>query len=131
MGAHAASPPSGVYVAGTFIPGNVQINVPPGCVMTDARYFEKPDEYIPERWEEWSEGVKDKRAFFPFGYGAHSCVGRQLALNELRIVLATVVQKWDVVLGEQYSENQWEKDWKDHALLEIGKLWVKFVPRSP
>ncbi|CZS99910.1 related to pisatin demethylase cytochrome P450 [Rhynchosporium agropyri] len=129
MGAYAASPPLGVYVAETFIPGNVQINVPPGAVMTDPRYFEKPEEYIPERWEEWSEGVKDRRAFFPFGYGVHSCVERQLALNELRMVLATVVQRWDVVLGEQYSEEKWKLDWKDHALLEIGELWVKFVPR--
>ncbi|KAG4441033.1 hypothetical protein IFR05_003488 [Cadophora sp. M221] len=130
MGAHAASPPSGVHVAGTFIPGNIQVSVPPCALMTDPRYFEKPDEYIPERWGDWDEGVKDRRAFFPFGYGVHSCVGRQLALNELRAALATVMGRWDIVLGEKYDDEKWKEGLKDHAVLQVGELWVRFVPRG-
>ncbi|KAH7360828.1 cytochrome P450 [Rhexocercosporidium sp. MPI-PUGE-AT-0058] len=130
MGPHAASPASGVYVAGTFIPGNMQISIPPIALMTDPRYFEKPDEYIPERWGDWDEGVKDRRAFVPFGYGVHSCVGRQLALNELRTALAAVVERWDIVLGEKYDEEEWKKGLKDHAVAQVGELWVRFVPRA-
>ncbi len=127
MGVHAASPPSGLTICDTFIPGNVQIVIPNIALMKDPRYFEKPDEFIPERWCEWAEGVKDRRAFIPFGYGVHACVGRQLALNELRAVIANVVWRWDVVLGERYREEAWEQAWKDHGLLQIGELWVKFV----
>lgn len=130
MGAHAATPPSGVYIDSTFIPGNIQISVPPIALMTDPRYFSNPDEYIPERWLDWHEGIKDRRAFFPFGYGVHSCVGRQLALNEMRAVLASVVQKWDIVLGEKYDELEWKKGVRDHAVLQVGDLWVKFMPRQ-
>ncbi|PVH69841.1 cytochrome P450, partial [Cadophora sp. DSE1049] len=130
MGAHAATRPSGVYVDSTFIPGNIQISVPPIALMTDPRYFAKPDEYVPERWLDWHEGIKDRRAFFPFGYGVHSCVGRQLALNELRAVLADVVQRWDMVLGERYDEGEWKAGLRDHAVLQVGGLWVKFVPRA-
>ncbi|KAL2074673.1 hypothetical protein VTL71DRAFT_8452 [Oculimacula yallundae] len=130
LGSHAASPPLGLYVAGTFIPGNVQIDVPHGALMVDPRYFEKPLEYIPERWTDWSDGVKDRRAFIPFGYGAHSCVGKQLALNELRTILTNVVKRWDVVLGEKYNEQKWNEGIKDYGVLEIGELWIKFVPRA-
>ena len=130
MGAHAATPPSGVYIDSTFIPGNMQISVPPIALMTDPRYFSNPDEYIPERWLDWHEGIRDRRAFFPFGYGVHSCVGRQLALNEMRAVLASVVQKWDIVLGEKYDELEWKKGVRDHAVLQVGDLWVKFVRRQ-
>lgn len=108
----------------------MQVDVPSLALMTDPRYFEKPDEYIPERWVDWIEGVKDKRAFFPFGYGAHSCVGRQLALNELRAVLAVVCQRWDVILGEKHDEDTWKKGWKEHGSLQVGELWVRFIPRA-
>lgn len=130
-GAYAASPPSGLTVAGTFIPGNVQIFVSPHGLMTDERYFAKAHMYIPERWtDEWPEGVKDRRAYIPFSYGAHSCVGRQLALNEMRLIIATIVKKWDLVLSEKYDEVVWKEAFRDHAILKIGSLWLNFVPRT-
>lgn len=129
-GIYAGTYPQGVTVAGTFIPGNVQVMIPHLALMTDERYFPKGWEFIPERWTgEWSEGVRERRAFIPFGYGVHSCVGKQLALNEMRLTLAMVVKEFDVMLGESYDEERWEAEWKDHAVLQIGKLWVHFVKR--
>lgn len=129
-GVYAGTYPQGVEVAGTFIPGNVQVMVPHLAVMTDERYFPKGWEFIPERWTgEWSEGVKERKAFIPFGYGVHSCVGKQLALNEMRLTIAMVVKEFDIVLGESYNERTWEDEWKDRTVLQIGKLWVHFVKR--
>ncbi|KAE9378959.1 cytochrome P450 [Stipitochalara longipes BDJ] len=129
-GAYAGTYPQGVEVAGKFVPGNVQITIPHLALMTDERYFTKGWDFIPERWTgEWSEGVKERRAFIPFGYGAHSCVGKQLALNEMRLTIARVVGEFDIALGDSYDEKTWEDEWKDHAVLQVGKLWVHFVPR--
>ncbi|KAE8441592.1 hypothetical protein EG329_004641 [Mollisiaceae sp. DMI_Dod_QoI] len=137
-GIYAATPPSGITfpVFGNreekvFIPGNVQVMIPHLALMTDERYFPKGNEFIPERWSgEWDEGVLDRRAFIPFGYGAHSCVGKQLALNEMRVALASLVREWDVVLGERYDENKWREGLKDYHVMKVGDLWGKFVPRA-
>jgi cytochrome P450 len=130
-GSYAGTYPQGVEVAGKFIPGNVQVMVPHLALMTDERYFTKGWMFIPERWtEEWSDGVKERKAFIPFGYGAHSCVGKQLALNEMRPTIARVVREFDIVLGDNYDEKIWEEEWKDHAVLQVGKLWVHFVKRT-
>lgn len=130
-GVYAGTYPQGVEVAGTFIPGNIQVSVPHLVLMTDERYFPKGWEFIPERWTgEWNGGVKERRAFIPFGYGVHSCVGKQLALNEMRLTIAKVVSEFDVVLGEKYDEDRWNADWKDHAVLQIGSLWVRFISRK-
>lgn len=130
-GVYAGTYPQGVEVAGQFIPGNVQVMVPHLALMTDERYFPKGKEFIPERWTgEWSMGVQERKAFIPFGYGVHSCVGKQLALNEMRLMIAMVVKEFDIVLGENYEEETWEKEWRDCAVLQIGKLWVNFVKRS-
>lgn len=129
-GSYAASPPSGLTISGTFVPGNVQISILPHGLMTDERYFDKGQSYIPERWtNEWPEGVKDRRAYIPFGYGVHSCVGRQLALSEMRLVIATIVKRWEASLSEKYDEENWKMHLKDHAILKIGPLWLNFVPR--
>lgn len=36
---------------------------------TDARYFERPDEFIPERWTSKPHLVRRSAAFFPFSLG--------------------------------------------------------------
>jgi cytochrome P450 len=130
-GVYAATYPQGVEVAGKFVPGNVQVMVPHLALMTDERYFSRGWDFIPERWtEEWRDGVKERKAFIPFGYGVHSCVGKQLALNEMRLTIATVVRDFDIVLGGSYDEEMWEREWKDHSGIQIGKLWVHFVKRK-
>jgi cytochrome P450 len=130
-GAYAATPPSGVQVAGTSIPGNTQVIVSHLGLMTDERYFPKGEEFIPERWTgELDEGIVERKAFVPFGYGLHSCVGKQLALNEMKLGIASVVRQFDVVLGESYSEDVWQEEWKDYAVLQVGALPVKFLGRA-
>jgi len=80
----AAAPPSGLSLSvfrdsekKSFIPRNVQVMIPHLALRTDVRYFPRGREFIPERWTgEWRDGVRDRRAFIPFGYGVHNCVGQ-------------------------------------------------------
>jgi cytochrome P450 len=76
--------------------------------------YEKALEFIPERWGEKSEMVRDKGVFVPFSIGEfpirnclhwelqltivgpYGCVGKQLALMELRNVIARIVTEFDV-----------------------------------
>ena len=46
--------------------------VVPHAMHLDERYFERPTEFIPERWlaDGRPELVKDKRAFAPFTIGS-------------------------------------------------------------
>ena len=120
-GIQATTSPGGVEIGGVNFPGNIQVQIPHIVLMTDERYFPRPEEFIPERWtEERYDLLLDRRAFIPFGYGVHSCVGKQLALNEMRLVLARVVKEFDVVKGESYDEEVFRKEWKDYAIAKIG-----------
>ncbi|WP_157246733.1 cytochrome P450 [Nonomuraea typhae] len=59
----------------------------------DARAFPDPDLFLPERWTgEAAPG------YFPFGFGPHSCIGRALALLEMKLVLTRIMQRCPVVL---------------------------------
>jgi cytochrome P450 len=65
-------------------------------VHRDPRWFSEPDKFIPERW--LSEEIKNlpKYAYFPFGGGPRICIGNAFAEMEANLVLATILQKYDV-----------------------------------
>ncbi|TAQ90512.1 hypothetical protein B7494_g1212 [Chlorociboria aeruginascens] len=129
-GAMAATPPQGLDLNGTFIPGNIQIQVPHSVVMTDERYFPRGEEYIPERWTgERPDLLLDRRAFIPFGYGVHSCVGKPLAMNEMRLVISRLSREFDVTTGESYDQAKFEEDWMDFVVVKLGVLPLKFTLR--
>jgi len=87
-GVSASVAEGGVEINGVFIPAGTEVTVPHLVVMTDERYFPRGMEFWPERWLLGEEGVKEKKAFIPFGYGLHSCVGKQLAMNESMLILS-------------------------------------------
>ncbi len=57
--------------------------------------------FKPERWlrDNGQRGVANPRSFMPFGSGPRLCPGRSLALLEMKMVLAMVVQHFEVVPG--------------------------------
>jgi cytochrome P450 len=60
----------------------------------DARYFDDPEAFRPERW---LDGLQDRLppgAYFPFSAGPRRCIGEAFALLEAAIVIATLAQKF-------------------------------------
>ena len=63
-------------------------------VHRDARWFDAPLEFRPERWENGLAKQLPRFAYFPFGGGPRQCIGNTFALMESSIVLATVGQRF-------------------------------------
>jgi cytochrome P450 len=87
--------------------------VPPGTgiagvtwiVHRDKRWYEKPEEFLPERWEGDLLKRIPRFAYFPFGFGARQCIGNAFALMEAALVLATLAQRFRFVpLADQTVE---------------------------
>lgn len=99
--------------------------------MTDPRYFPRGEEFIPERWLDGNEKLlRDRKAFIPWSYGAHSCPGKHFALNEQRVVIGRIVWAFDLEFGEGYSDEVFEDELMAYALLKVGSLEMKFLPRN-
>jgi cytochrome P450 len=60
----------------------------------DARYFDDPEVFRPERWLDGLENRLPAGAYFPFGDGPRRCIGQGFALLELGMVIATVAQRF-------------------------------------
>jgi cytochrome P450 len=60
----------------------------------DARWFDAPEEFLPERWEDGLAKRLPRFAYFPFGGGPRQCIGNTFALMEATLVLATIAQRY-------------------------------------
>lgn len=54
-GGYRVTPPEGLEVDEQYIPGDVNVFVPAPTIHKDPRCWEKPDEYLPERFGELRE----------------------------------------------------------------------------
>ena len=64
----------------------------------------------------------DLAAFIPFSYGPSACVGKNLALQELRMMAALLVQKFNFEFAKGYDPSQWEDQLEDFYVRGHGKL---------
>ena len=64
----------------------------PWVLHRDARWYEDPLVFRPERWADGLAKRLPKMAFLPFGGGPRVCIGNQFALTEAALLLATITQ---------------------------------------
>ena len=116
-----------------FIPEGTAVTVPPYAMHRSPRYFSPdPDKFWPDRWLAGAkEGVvTDRNAFIPFSTGSAGCVGKPLALVELRVVVALLVQTFDMRFAPGYDAERWEEDFHDYFVARKGELPVVLSCRA-
>ena len=59
----------------------------------NAEYFPEPTRFLPDRFLESYEPKAHRFAWRPFERGVRSCMGQELAMDEMRIVL-TLTARW-------------------------------------
>lgn len=87
-----------------FAIGDYQI--PEGCAVIISqwvmhrhpKYFDDPETFRPERWENDLERKLPRGVYIPFGDGPRVCIGKGFALMEATLLLATIAQKFRLVL---------------------------------
>jgi cytochrome P450 len=60
----------------------------------DARYYDDPHAFRPERWLDGLAQRLPAGAYFPFGDGPRRCIGQGFALMEAAIVIGTIAQRF-------------------------------------
>lgn len=62
-------------------------------------WINNPNEYHPERWSDDAPQVEAlKEMLIPFSLGKRSCIGQNLALMEIRVIIANLVRQFDFEL---------------------------------
>lgn len=97
-------PPTWVYVrvpveadtlpSGTEVPPGARLYLSPYLMHRDPRAFSDPNRFDPDRFADPKRRRDWQYTYFPFGVGAHRCIGEHLAKLEIMLVLATVAQRF-------------------------------------
>jgi cytochrome P450 len=80
-------------IGGRRIPRGTTLLMSQWLLHRDPRYFERPGEFEPERWADGLAARLPRFAYFPFGGGPRTCLGRQLVKMELTLIVAAMTQR--------------------------------------
>jgi cytochrome P450 len=93
-------------LGGFRVPAGTTILLSPWVVHRDPRWYDRPEEFRPERWADGA-GQRPKYAYFPFGGGPRLCIGNNFALMEAALVLATLGQRYRFTLVPDHPVAVW------------------------
>ena len=81
----------------------------------DPAFWPRTNEFLPERWlaSEGEELYPERGAWRPFELGPRACIGKELSMLELRIVLCLVAREFE--FSAMYEELDAETDRKGNA----------------
>ncbi|KXH33844.1 benzoate 4-monooxygenase cytochrome P450 [Colletotrichum simmondsii] len=129
-GVQRMTPPEGLQVDDVWLPGDTIVFVPSYTQYRDARFFERPDDFIPERWIDQPELVKNASVYVPFSTGHDVCIGKQLGLLETRFVTSAIVHKYNLRYAQGQTGEIFLEGNKDTGTLTVAPLNVVFSPRK-
>jgi cytochrome P450 len=91
-----------VRLGGYTVPRGAVVMMSQYVTHRDARFFEEPERFKPERWEGDLEDRLPRGAYFPFSAGDRHCIGEGFAWQEALLILATLTERWkfDLVPGQ-------------------------------
>lgn len=81
-------------IGGYLIPKGSTVAMFQWVVHRDPRFFDDPDAFRPDRWSHGLAERLPKFAYFPFGGGPRVCIGKEFALFETALVLATIMRRF-------------------------------------
>ena len=144
----------------SFLPEGTSAFVHFYSLHRDPRYFSHPDTFWPERWlseedrkaygcfsptgptapdiplfeksnpKSFLPFIHIPAAFIPFSYGPMGCVGKKLAMQEMRTLVCCLMQRLELRFADGYDAGRWGRDLKDFFVSVRGELPVVVVPRA-
>lgn len=125
-GVFRLTPPQGLQVGEIYIPGNTNIQLPTFSVHRDASAYVQAEAFIPERWYSKPELIKNINAWVPFAHGPYQCIGKSLAMMEIRSLTAKVLLAHDVRLAPGEDGSLLLNESKDHFSMSLAPLNLVF-----
>jgi cytochrome P450 len=89
-------------IAGYPVTKGMGVAMAQWVVHRDPRWYDAPEEFRPERWEDDLLKRLPRFAYFPFGGGPRQCIGNTFALMEATLILATIARKFRLRLAANH-----------------------------
>jgi cytochrome P450 len=82
--------------SGARVRARSRVIVSPYVLHRDPALFPDPERYDPDRFEPEARRARPSFAYIPFGAGPRACIGRNLAMLEIVLTVARVVERFEL-----------------------------------
>ncbi|KEF58613.1 uncharacterized protein A1O9_06539 [Exophiala aquamarina CBS 119918] len=109
------TPEGGAVVDGVFVPGGITVSCQALSTQRSPTIFPDPDHL--QRWLNASPKALDlmREQMLLFGKGARSCLGRRIAIMEIKCALTAVSRRYKVDIGSETTDDDMQMI--DHFVL--------------
>ncbi|KIV80341.1 hypothetical protein PV11_07847 [Exophiala sideris] len=106
-------PEGGATIAGRYFPAKTEVGVNSWVAHANQSVFGKDaDDFRPERWLESAERASEmNRYIMTFGAGSRTCIGKNISLLEISIVIPELVRRFDFTLADSRRPLETENVW--------------------
>jgi cytochrome P450 len=112
-------------LGGYSVPAGMTIFIAPWVLHRDPRYFDDPNEFLPDRWASGLARQLPRFAYMPFGGGPRICIGSRFAMMEAVLILAAIVQNFALEAQDERPE-----PFPSITLRPKGGVWLRLQPRT-
>ncbi len=88
---------------GCLIPKGVRVGIDIRAIHRQSDTWENPDKYDPLRFHPSNCEDRDPYAYVPFSGGQRNCIGQNFALNEEKIVIASILNRFKISLVQGHK----------------------------
>jgi cytochrome P450 len=87
-------------VAGREVEPGTIVMISPWLMHRHRKLWDRPDAFIPDRFEGKAQDYLTNGAYIPFGAGPRICIGATFSLAEASIILAMFLERFEVELDD-------------------------------
>lgn len=92
-----------LVVNGVLLPKGVMFIIYIYAMHHNPSIWENPDKYDPMRFHPSVADTRDPLAYIPFSAGSRNCIGQNFAMNEEKVVVATIINQFELSLVENHK----------------------------
>ncbi|XP_055529183.1 probable cytochrome P450 9f2 [Wyeomyia smithii] len=104
--------------------------IPSFALHRDPKYFDRPDQFDPERFNEENRSKINPATYIPFGIGPRNCIGSRLALMEVKLIIYYLLKDFSLEPTEK-SQIPLQLKKSMFVLIPEGGVWLEVKPRNP
>ena len=99
----------GENIGGYFIPSGTSVTINSFIFHRLSEAWQELEKFNPERFSPEVKSPIQQSVFFPFSFGPRNCIGKTFAQFEARVIMARLLQEFELTLLPGQNELKYEE----------------------